>query len=151
MTTTEKKRKTTETPFAVRIAVRGYELDSNGHLNRAVYLQYAEHVGWEWVHAAGIEYNDLVNRGIGPVTLEETIRYHRELRLGDEVEVTCRAVWGDGKTYRVEQEMRLDDGTPVAEVSEVCGLFDLTERRLVPNPDAAMRSLATSPEVLGLR
>jgi acyl-CoA thioester hydrolase len=48
-----------ETPFAVRIAVRGYELDSNGHLNRAVYLQYAEHARWEQLRASGIGPADL--------------------------------------------------------------------------------------------
>jgi acyl-CoA thioester hydrolase len=147
----EEKRTTTEAPFAVTIAVRGYELDSNGHLNRAVYLQYAEHAGWEWVRAAGIEYRALVERGVGPVTLEETIRHHRELRVGEEVTVACRPVWGTGKTYRVEQEMRLADGTLVAEVTAVCGLLDLAERRLVRRPDQHLRSLATFPETLGLQ
>jgi acyl-CoA thioester hydrolase len=150
MTTPQEKRRTTETPFAVRIAVRGYELDANGHLNRAAYLQYAEHACWEWVRAAGIEHRDLVDRGVGPVTLEETIRYHRELRAGDEVTVACRPVWGNGKTYRIEQDVHLVDGTLVAEVTAVCGLFDLADRRLVPHPDEQMRSLAKAPEVLGL-
>lgn len=51
------------TPFAVQIAVRGYELDSNGHLNRAVYLQYAEHARWECLRAAGIEHSDVIGQG----------------------------------------------------------------------------------------
>jgi acyl-CoA thioester hydrolase len=29
--------------FFVDVTVRGYELDTQGHLNQAVYLQYAEH------------------------------------------------------------------------------------------------------------
>lgn len=29
--------------FSVDVTVRGYELDTQGHLNRAGYLQYAEH------------------------------------------------------------------------------------------------------------
>ncbi|MEU7735273.1 thioesterase, partial [Streptomyces griseus] len=29
--------------FSVDVTVRGYELDTQGHLNQAVYLQYAEH------------------------------------------------------------------------------------------------------------
>lgn len=41
-------------PFSVRIAVREYELDTRGHLNQAVYLQYGEHALWEVLLAAGI-------------------------------------------------------------------------------------------------
>jgi acyl-CoA thioester hydrolase len=43
-------------PFHVRVAVRGYELDVNGHLNRAHYLHYAEHARWECLRAAGLPY-----------------------------------------------------------------------------------------------
>jgi len=32
-------------PFAAHIDVHGYELDPRGHVNQAVYLQYAELLG----------------------------------------------------------------------------------------------------------
>jgi acyl-CoA thioester hydrolase len=130
-----------EEPFTVWIAVRGYELDANGHVNRTVYLQYAEHARWEYCRAAGVERDDLYAAGIGPATLEETIRYHRELRAGDELAVSCAFVWGEGKTFRAEQEFRLGDGTLVAELSSVCGLLDLRARRLVSEPAERWRSL----------
>jgi acyl-CoA thioester hydrolase len=130
-----------EEPFRVWIAVRGYELDAHGHVNRTVYLQYAEHARWEYVRAAGIEHNALYATGIGLVTLEETIRYHRELRAGDELAVSCAYVWGEGKTFRAEQKFRLGDGTLVADLRSVCGLLDLKSRRLVSQPAARWRSL----------
>jgi acyl-CoA thioester hydrolase len=119
------------TDFAVPIAVRGYELDSNGHVNRAVYLQYAEHARWEYLRASGVEPARLRAAGVGPVTLEETIRYHRELRAGDELTVSCAVEWGEGRTFRAEQEFRLTDGTLAAEVTGVCGVLDLEQRRLL--------------------
>lgn len=84
------------------------------------------------------------------MTLEETIRYHRELRAGEEVAVTCSPVWGDGKTFQIEQDLRLAEGTLVAEITAVCGLLDHGTRRLLPHPHDHWRSLAKSPEVLGL-
>ena len=60
--------------FTVRITVRGYELDTQGHLNQAVYLQYAEHARWELLRAAGITQDALIDSGVGPVALETTIR-----------------------------------------------------------------------------
>ena len=69
--------------FRVRIAVRTYELDVQGHVNGAVYLQYGEHARWECLRAAGISQGEMHQRNISPVRLEETVRYHRELRAGD--------------------------------------------------------------------
>ena len=43
-----------EDVFSVRVKVRGYELDTQGHLNWAEYLHYAEHARWEFLAAAGI-------------------------------------------------------------------------------------------------
>jgi acyl-CoA thioester hydrolase len=136
--------------FRVNVVVRGYELDTQGHLNQAVYLQYAEHARWELLRAAGISQDKLLASGVGPVALETTIRYLRELRGGDEVAVSCAFEWGTGKTFRLAQRVELPDGTPAAEVSAVGGLLDLTARRLVAEPSKHLRSLATAPELLGV-
>ncbi|GIH16314.1 thioesterase [Rugosimonospora africana] len=137
-------------PFRVRITVRGYELDTQGHLNQAVYLQYAEHARWECLRAAGISQAGLLAQGVGPVALEVTLRYLRELRGGDEVDVSCRFAWDTGKTFRVEQDYRRPDGEPVASLTGVGGLLDLRERRLVADPGERFRAMATDPKPLGL-
>lgn len=137
-------------PFRVRVRVRGYELDINGHLNQAVYLQYAEHARWELVRAAGVSQEKMLAAGVGPVVLETTIRYHRELRDGDEVDVSCAFGWGGGKTFRVSQDIRLTDGVLAAEVRGVSGLLSLEERRLVADPVRCFRELASEPALLGL-
>ncbi len=136
--------------FRVRVAVRDYEIDANGHVAGAVLLQYGQHARWECLRAAGINHAELRAAGIGPVSLEENIRYHRELRAGEEVDVTCRYVWGDGKTFRIEQDIRHTDGTLVAEITNVGGLLDHAERRLLAEPSARWRSAAAAPELLGL-
>jgi acyl-CoA thioester hydrolase len=136
--------------FSVPVTVRGYETDVQGHLNQATYLSYGEHARWSMLQAAGIRQADLVRRGIGPVVLETTIRYHRELLAGDEVEVTCRFVWGEGKTFRVRQTIRKTDGTVAAEVDAVGGLMDLAARRLVADPRQHFRELAADPGLIGL-
>ncbi|MFE9137748.1 acyl-CoA thioesterase [Streptomyces sp. NPDC007355] len=136
--------------FSVPVVVRGYETDTQGHLNQAVYLQYAEHARWSLLQKSGIRQADLLEQGVGPVALEVTVRYQRELLAGDEVEVTCAFVWGEGKTFRIEQTIRKTDGTVAAEVTGVGGLLDLKARKLVPDPRAVFRTLADSPEVFGL-
>ncbi|MEV0622468.1 thioesterase family protein [Nonomuraea sp. NPDC050404] len=127
-----------------------YEIDPQLHLNGGYYIQYADHARYACVQAAGISVEELVGGGIGPVNLETVIKYHRELRGGDQVEVTCAWEWGDGKTYRVHHLLRRLDGTVAAEVSHVSGLLDLRTRRLVARPDREWRSRARQPELLGL-
>ncbi|WP_405883713.1 acyl-CoA thioesterase [Streptomyces sp. NBC_01384] len=137
-------------PFSVPVTVRGYETDILGHLNQSVYLQYAEHARWCLIEAAGISQADLISKGVGPVVLETTIRYLRELRAGDETEVTCAFAFGEGKTYRMQQTIRKPDGTVAAEFTAVGGLLDLKERRLVADPREYFRALASDPGFFGL-
>lgn len=137
-------------PFSVRIAVRGYETDSQGHLNMSVYIQYAEHARWELFRAAGITQEALLGKGVGPVNLETNIKYLRELRAADEVDVTCELRFGGRKTFTVEQTIRKADGTVSAELTSVAGILDLTERRMVADPRDYLRALAADPSVIGL-
>ena len=137
--------------FSVHVSVRAYEIDGNGHVNAAVYLQYAEHARWEFLLAAGIDHAALAGRGVGPVFLETVLRYRDELRYPDTVAVTCGMRWGAGKTFRVEQRLRrLDGGGMVAEVDSVGGLIDLTTRKLVELPAEHYRAISRTPSVLGL-
>ncbi|MET7483838.1 thioesterase family protein [Streptomyces sp. NPDC005538] len=137
-------------PFSVPVTVRGYETDSQGHLNQSVYLQYAEHARWTLLQAAGVGQAELLAQRIGPVALETTIRYLRELRAGDEVEVNCTFEWGEGKTFRILQTITKTDGTVSAEVASVGGLLDLEKRRLIANPREFFEQLTTDPGLFGL-
>ncbi|MEU5766498.1 acyl-CoA thioesterase [Streptomyces asoensis] len=137
-------------PFSVRITVRGYETDVQGHLNQSVYINYAEHARWSLLQAAGISQAGLAARGVGPVALETTIRYRRELLAGDEVDVTCVFEWGGGKTFRIEQTITKTDGAVSAQLSAVGGLLDLKTRRMVADPQEHFKELAADPGLFGL-
>ncbi|KUO06106.1 acyl-CoA thioesterase [Streptomyces caeruleatus] len=137
-------------PFSVRVTVRGYETDVQGHVNQSVYINYAEHARWSLLQAAGISQAGLIGKGVGPVALETTIRYKRELLAGDEVDVTCAFEWSGGKTFQIRQTVRKADGTVAAELTAVGGLLDLKERRMVANPQDYFKELASDPSLFGL-
>jgi len=137
--------------FQVRVEVRAYELDTQGHLTTAAYLQYGDHVRWKLLQAAGIDLDELRHARLAPVTLETTVRFLRELRMGDQVDVSCVFRWPGGRTGQVFQQMhRVSDGELAAEISSVGGLLDLDRRRLAPVPAGAWRRFARRPELLGL-
>ncbi|MEU8679222.1 acyl-CoA thioesterase [Streptomyces sp. NPDC048560] len=135
--------------FFVDVTVRGYELDTQGHLNQAVYLQYAEHARWELLRGAGLPQEKLLASGVGPVALEVTVKYAKELRGGDKVRVTCAFLYGAGKTFRIEQQIIKEDGTVAAEITGVGGMLDLNTRRLIADPGGHLAALAENPSLLG--
>jgi len=67
-----------------RLTVRGYELDSFGHVNNAVYLQYAETALWNFMK---IHQLMSVTDTLFPVVMESTQRYLHELKLFDEIRI----------------------------------------------------------------
>lgn len=136
--------------FSVPITVRGYELDTQGHLNQAVYIQYSEHARWELLAAAGIQQNALVESGIGPVALEVNAKYLRELRGGEQVDVTCEFAWTEGKVFQIKQQIVKKDGTVCADIVVTGGIMDLRARKLVPNPGERIAALASDKAVLGI-
>ncbi|MEE3921797.1 hypothetical protein V2I01_36585 [Micromonospora sp. BRA006-A] len=84
-------------PFRVRVTVRGYELDAGtpqpGGLPP---VRRARPLGC--LRASGIGQDRLLAGGVGPVALRgDGARYLRELRGGDEVDVTCEFHWGEAR------------------------------------------------------
>lgn len=68
------------------LTVRGYELDSFGHVNNSVYLQYAETALWNFFKVNGL-LNIIFDAGLFPVILESNLRYLHELKLLDDVRI----------------------------------------------------------------
>jgi acyl-CoA thioester hydrolase len=139
-----------QSQFSVRVTVRSYEIDSNGHVNHAVYHQYGEHARSEQLLAAGYTLPTQRATNTGVVMLESRIRYLHELTFGEEVEVTSDIEFGTGKAFRIEHLILRSDGSQAAEISCVFGLFDTAARRLLAEPKARFSELLTHPELLGI-
>ncbi|MCH5216108.1 MAG: acyl-CoA thioesterase [Muribaculaceae bacterium] len=69
--------------FEMEIAVRDYELDSEGIVNNANYLHYLEYTRHEFCASVGISFKEMQLRGITPVLNKVEIEYKNSLRSGD--------------------------------------------------------------------
>jgi YbgC/YbaW family acyl-CoA thioester hydrolase len=70
--------------YEYKLTVRGYELDSYGHVNNAVYMNYFEQARWEiFRHLDLMEHFRQHNLLL--VVTEMQIRYSREAKLFDEL------------------------------------------------------------------
>lgn len=85
---------------------------------------------------------------VSPVLLESHIRFLRELRVGEEGDVTCTASFNGDRTFTMDTTIRRHDGTVSVEIRSTLGLLDLDRRRLIPDVRANMVGLATRPEML---
>ena len=96
-----------------RIIARGYELDSYGHVNNAVFFNYFEQARWELFQDKGL-LEQLTSRGLFLVVVEVNIRYQHEVKLGDEVEIIT-SVRKDEPFILFDQKMKLcSSGLPLA-------------------------------------
>jgi acyl-CoA thioester hydrolase len=72
--------------YSFKTDVRGYELDSYGHVNNAVYINYTEQARWEILKEAGI-LESFLQKNLLLVVTETNIKYMRELKIFDNIEV----------------------------------------------------------------
>jgi len=100
-----------------RWRVRSYEIDQNGHVNNAVYLNYAEALTVEHAEESGYGRAWAETRGGAWVVRRHEIEYLRPARMGDELELTVRVELVRGvRGVRRTLVKRMSDGLPVAEV-----------------------------------
>jgi YbgC/YbaW family acyl-CoA thioester hydrolase len=105
-----------------RLQIRSRDVDSYGHVNNAVYLNYLEECRDRWVQ-----------RVLGPdtnfVIVRVAIDYRRELSLSDEeVLVTCRGVGYGRSSVRTEERIYAKEGWLAAEAESVVVAHDERSR-----------------------
>jgi len=131
--------------FTMRWPVRGYELDSRGHVNNAVYLSWAEEVATAHAEAAGYGRAWSEQHGGGWVIRRSEITYHRPAVYGDEVELTVRVELVRGaRGVRRTTIRRAAGGELFAEVLTEWVWVRLSDGRATPVPRELVE-LAAAP------
>ena len=98
--------------FRSQIEVRGYELDSFGHVNHATYISYLEHARWQVLRDAGITLQTFQNLQRWPVIARVEVDYLKPTYLGDLLEVETH-VAEHKKTSFVFAQKITKNGAPV--------------------------------------
>ena len=97
--------------------VRSYELDSNGHVNNAVYLGWAEETTIRHAEAAGYGREWARSNGGAWVIRRSEVTYHSPAIYGDVVEISVRVELVRGaRGVRRTLIRRVGDGQLLAEV-----------------------------------
>ena len=131
-------------PFEYRVQVKEFHLDTFGHVNNAQYLALYEEARWDFITANGFGLERIKHDKAGPVLLETTVKFKRE--LVNREWITIQSVPGElnGKIMFINQQMLKADGKIASEARFSIGFMDLKERRLVAPPDDWLKACGYS-------
>lgn len=116
-----------------RGTVNTWECDEVGHMNVQFYVARASDAGFYMRDALGISPSVVRNEGRAVVALEEHVRFLRELRAGDIMNMRTRLVEMRDTTVVTFHEMfNSASGETSATIVAVSGYFDLKTRKLIP-------------------
>lgn len=123
-------------PYTYEVLIRESHLDTFGHMNNAAYLVLFEEARWDYITRNGYGLKEVQRLQRGPVVLELTMKFRKEIGLREKITITMELVETRSKISRFRQQMLKEDGSIATELELVFGLFDLKTRRLIdPTPE----------------
>ncbi|WP_165226075.1 acyl-CoA thioesterase [Aquisphaera insulae] len=125
------------------IVVRPTEIDVNGHVNNAKFVEYLEWGREEWYDRSGLTYDRLDAMGAQTVTVNLNLNYRKECRQGENLTIVTRPERLGRTSFAFHQEVRKADGTVAADAIVTLVTIDPASRKPRPVPDelaAALKS-----------
>ena len=142
----------TARPFSIQLFARWPDMDFNQHMRNAAYLGASEDCRMRFLFDSGFTMEEFRKRMLGPVVLEDHLRYKKELKLleGFRVELELAAITADARRMKVRNTFyRERDGALAAIVESQVIWFDLKERKAIVPPEelkSAWLSLARTSD-----
>ncbi len=87
------------------LEVRGYELDSFGHVNHAQYVSYMEHARWKMLQEKGITLEKLNEWKRWPVIAQLEVSYLKPTYIGEELRIETQVTGHERTNFMIEQNI----------------------------------------------
>jgi thioesterase-3 len=124
---------------SLEIIVRSTEIDVNGHVNNAKYLEYLEWGREEWYEQAGLHYDTFLQMGIQTVTVNVNINYRKEVTQGERLTITTLPERVGRTSFVLAQEIRNRSGVIVADATVTSVTMSAEQRTSVDVPEELRR------------
>lgn len=120
------------TVFEYDVLIREFHLDSFGHVNNAAYVMLYEEARWDFITKNGFGLDYIQKHQVGPVILDLSVRFKRELKNRERIKITSRTIEiVSPKIMVLEQNMIKEDGKVASEAKFTVGFFDMKARKLI--------------------
>ena len=126
------------------IVVRPTELDVNGHVNNAKYVEYLQWGRWDWLAARGLDRQRLAELETVLVVARIEVNYRRESLLGDKLRVAVAVEKLGEKSVTLAQLVTRGEET-VADAKVVLVAIDPKTRRSRQLPGEVREALRAEP------
>ena len=113
------------------ITILEQHLDTFGHVNNAAYITLYEQARWEMITEAGCGLEYVQSSGVGPIVLELTTRFKKEIHLRQKLIIKTQVESWGGKIGSIRQWIEDGAGVVYSEGKFTMGLFDIRKRTLV--------------------
>ena len=124
--------------YSGTVEIRWSDLDANGHVNYAAYIDAAGDLRYHFFIKHGFPPERFVQLGIGPVYTALQARFLREVRMGETITITY-AISGlspRGAAWKVHHNVLKSNGKKAVSLDLEGTILDLTTRKPVaPIPE----------------
>lgn len=127
--------------FVYDTQIKEHHLDSFGHVNNAIYLSLYEEARWEFITENGYGLKEVQMNKKGPVVLDVTCRFKREITNREKIKITSHTLEVVGKISKIKQQILKEDGSVSSEALFTFGFMDLKERKLIEAPEAWLKAM----------
>jgi len=126
----------TEFPiFDYELLIREHHLDTFGHVNNATYLQLFEEARWDFITARGVGLEVIQTQQVGPVVLELTLKFLKEIRLREMIRIESQIKHYTKKVGVIQQRIFNEHKQCCCDAQLTFGVFDLQARKLIEPPN----------------
>jgi YbgC/YbaW family acyl-CoA thioester hydrolase len=120
---------------SIEIVVRCTEIDVNGHVNNAKYVEYLEWGREDWYEQNGLPYDRLFALGAVTVTVNLDLNFRRECRQGESLTIRTQPERLGRTSFALRQEIRNRAGELIVDAVVTLVTIDPATRRSRPVPD----------------
>jgi len=133
--------------FETTVDVRSYELDSFGHVNHAVYLNYFEYARFQALADGGFPYAELEARDWGVYVVRIEVDYLREARMDQRLRVRTTVAGHKRSSLILAQELVPDDDpSTILARARVTAVWVGPDRRPLRVPEEVRTALGVAPD-----
>ena len=115
-------------------------LDDYNHVNNARYLDLYEDARWAILDKRSLGRDFVKEQGIGPVILEVTVQFKRELKLGEIITIETTSEREGNRIFHFHQTMKNELGKICSSAIFKTALFDLKTRRILSADDKWLKA-----------
>ncbi|WP_417317133.1 acyl-CoA thioesterase [Emcibacter sp.] len=122
--------------FSAPFQVAWADLDYNRHMGNIAYFSYAAQTRFLFFAEHGFGPEEFEAAGLGPAALNETIRYHKEMKFLEKFTVNflCAGMNAKKSRYIIVNQFIGEDGEMRAEIRTQFVWMDLNLRRAIRSP-----------------